>query len=151
MGKDIKPLWRKMNKEIRGVERVGSKYDKGTKNGTRKSMSSSGNDKDYRPLYKFLLKHVGENFDDVCSQIYDRIDDRERIWDIVDKQLSGDVYGRSDVCRVEESSYYSVLIIDENNNLQLKNPNLRIEHLFPSCDCCTHTFNGIPYINKYKN
>ena len=149
----IKPLWRKMNKEKSYKThdlKVGAEYDRGTKDGVKKSMNTSKyHQKDYTPLYKYLLKHVGEDFDKICSDVYPRIDDRERVWDIIDRKESHDLNGRVGLCRGGENSYYSTLIVDDNNILQIKNPELTINSLWPDCGCCTHTFNGVVYVNKY--
>ena len=51
--------------------------------------------------------------------------------------------------RVGESSYYNGLYVNEGNCLALVDPALRAEHLEPSCACCTHTFNGVPFVRKF--
>jgi hypothetical protein len=146
-----KPLWRKLNKEKSYKThdlKVGAEYDRGTKDGVKRSMHTTKHHlKDYTPLYKYLLKHVGEDFDKICSDVYPRIDDRERIWDIIDRNGSHDLHSR--VCNVGGNSYYSTLIIDEDNILQIKTPELKNSDLWPDCGCCTHTFNGVVYVNKF--
>ena len=154
MKKEVKPLWRKLSKpksyKTHDIK-VGASYDRGKKEGIQRSMHGSDKGKDYTPLYKYLQAQVGRDFDEVCSEIYPRIDDRDRIWDIVEEQKPQPSYrltGR-DYTNNGSNSYYSKLIIDENNKLQFKNPNLKIEDFYPSCDCCTHSFNGKPFINKW--
>ena len=56
---------------------------------------------------------------------------------------------KHDRVRVGESAYFSGLYIDDDNRLALVDPDLRIEDMVPSCRCCTHTFNGKPFIKKY--
>ena len=51
--------------------------------------------------------------------------------------------------RAGESSYYSKLYVDEANILRKVDPDFEVEHMEPSCACCTHTFNGIPIDKRY--
>lgn len=51
---------------------------------------------------------------------------------------------------VGESTYWSGLFIDEDNRLARVDPELRVEHLEPSCACCTHTFNGAPFVRSFR-
>jgi len=53
--------------------------------------------------------------------------------------------------RVGESSYCSGLRIDAEGRLALVDPALRNEDLQPSCRCCTHSFNGNPFVNKFPD
>lgn len=152
MNKEIKPLWKKLNKpksyKTHDVK-VGAKFDKNTKDGVKRSMSSDNRNnhwKDYTPLYKYLLKHVGEDFDKICSDIYPRIDERNEIWFIV-AERENDIRDKGYV--VVGNSYYSQLFVDENNILQKVKPELINENFYPYCDCCTHSFNGEPFVNKW--
>ena len=92
----------------------------------------------------FLLSKVGEDWDRVHSEAVSRLDNPEAIFHLVknDKNKSYVYCG--------EASIYSVLIVDENNRLQKANPNLTNEMFWPSCHCCTHTFNGKVLVNKYN-
>ncbi|WP_342345930.1 hypothetical protein [Pseudomonas palleroniana] len=52
---------------------------------------------------------------------------------------------KQDDVRTDENSYYSGLWVDEAGLLQKVNPQLTAEQMEPSCDCCTHTFNGVVF------
>ncbi len=102
--------------------------------------------RDYTPLFKFLLSKVGQDWSEVHSQAVARLDRPDPIFWIValndaDKQS---------VARAGDNSYYSGLYVDQDNRLALVDPELRLEDMKPSCSCCTHTFNGVPFIQKYE-
>jgi len=149
----IKPLYRKENTRVRAawrIHNVGSdaKYDRHTKSGMKKSMKKNvERGLDYTPLYNYLISMVGHDWNEVHSYAIARLDKPDPIGHIVIKLndiSKGDGYVRNG-----ESSYYSALYIDENNILQKVNPELKNEDLYPSCQCCTHTFNGKPLIRKW--
>ena len=153
----IKPLYRKINSttyNCTGYYYTGdAKYDKNTKKGVKKSMGKNINHGlDYTPLYKFLLSSVGENFEYVYREAMIRLkplpfNERERfIFYMIAK--NEDQIG-SGFFRVGESTYFSKLIVDEDGILQIADKSVTNETLFPSCGCCTHTFNGKLFINKY--
>ena len=155
MNKEKEPLYRKENTKTRGVcHSAGSaKYDKGTKNGVSRSMKRGINrGLDYTPLYKFLLSKVGENWSGVYSEAVSRLDSPEPINRMVVNlnNLGDRGYGKSGRVCVGNNSFYSSLYVDENNILQKVNSDLKNEDLYPSCGCCTHTFNGKPFVNKYN-
>lgn len=102
---------------------------------------------DYTPLYKFLLSKVGEDWDKVHSQAVARLDKEEPIYHLVAKIPSKK---REYVC-CDESTYYSGLYVDDDNILQKVNKDLKNEDLYPSCWCCTHTFNGTPFQKTWKD
>ena len=102
---------------------------------------------DYTPLYKFLLSKVGQDWDMIHSEAISRLDKEDPIYHLVARNE----HEKQDYVRCGESSKYSGLFVDEDNKLQLVNPNLRNEHLFPSCHCCTHTFNGTPLQKTYAD
>ena len=148
-----KPLYRKDNTKARNhINRSTehARYDRNTKEGLKRSMRpAKGNTKigrDYTPLFMFLLSKVGQKWDDIYSEAVSRLDVSDPIWYIVCRD---DEDKSVDVVRINESSYYSKLYIDEDGVLKKVNPDLTNEMLYPSCWCCTHTFNGKPYINKY--
>ena len=149
MNKDIKPLYRKVNTKARGVHHYkgsDAKYDRNTKSGVKKSMKKDvQRGLDYTPLYKFLLSKVGEDWTKVHSEAINRLDCEDPIFHLVAEDDSE----KRDYVRCGESSYYSGLYVDENNKLQKVNPNFKNEDLTPSCDCCTHTFNGKILIRKF--
>jgi hypothetical protein len=92
----------------------------------------------------YLISSVGKDWDEVYDYAIKRLDSEEQIFWIVAKS---DLDKRSYI--MTGQSYYNGLYVDENNILQKVNPNLNNEDLFPTCPCCTHTFNGKPFINKY--
>lgn len=150
MNKEIKPLYRKVNTRTHNVHHNSgsdAKYDRNTKKGVNKSLNKS--DKrglDYTPLYKFLLSKVGQDWDKIHSQAINRLDQEEPIYHLVAKTPQD----KRDYVICGESSYYSGLYIDDNNKLQLTNPDFKNEDLTPSCSCCTHTFNSKVLVKKYN-
>ena len=151
MNKDIKPLYRKVNTKARGVHHnIGhnAKTDRGKKSGIKKSMKKDvQRGLDYTPLYRFLLSKIGEDWTKIHSEAIKRLDCEEPIYHLVARNDSE----KRDYVGCDESSYYSGLYIDENNKLQKVSPNFKNEDLIPSCNCCTHTFNGKVLIRKYNS
>jgi hypothetical protein len=97
--------------------------------------------RDYTPLFRFLLSRVGKDWTDVHHEAVSRLDDEEPIFWLVART---EAEKRPSVL-LGENSYYSGLYIDENNRLAIVDPALSVEQMEPSCSCCTHTFNGIPF------
>ena len=152
MNKDIKPLYRKVNTKARGVwHNFGSdaRYSRNTKEGLRKSMSQ-GKQRglDYTPLYMFLLSKIGQDWDKIYSEVISRLPTENPIWNLMVDDKDKDKDKGYTYCG--ESSIYSTLYVDENNKLQLVNPNLKNEDFKPTCPCCTHTFNGKVLNKKFK-
>ena len=52
--------------------------------------------------------------------------------------------------RVGESTYYSSLYVDNKGLLQYVDKTIDHTTLEPTCKCCTYTFNGKRFTNKYK-
>ena len=100
---------------------------------------------DYTPLFKFLLSRRGQPWDTVFGEAKARLDRPEPIFWLV--ALPG--YERKPYVRVGESSYYSGMYVDEAGILQLVDPSLGPSSLAPSCKCCTHTFNGVPFTRSF--
>lgn len=147
-----KPLYRKVNTTAHNVGHDKSdepKYVRNTKKGiSRKMKKGVKRGLDYTPLYKFLLSKVGSDWDAIYYEAQHRLDKEEPIFWMV--SLTGEFErGGNDICRVGESTYFSRLYVDENNILQKVNPDLSIENLYPSCKCCTHSFNGEVFRNKW--
>lgn len=151
MNKDIKPLYRKVNSKAIGCKhRVGldAKNDRNTKKGMLKSMKKNDHrGLDYTPLFKFLLSKVGEDWPAVHSQAIHRLDREEPIFWLVARTEAE----KKDTVRCGESSYYSGLYVDENNKLRVVNPNLNNEDMYPTCSCCTYTWNGKRYNKTYND
>lgn len=146
-------LYRKVNKTTvcrtthDTIKNPNSKYDRGTKNGIKRSMRPlHRTGYDYTPLYRFLLSKVGKDWDEVYSEAKSRLDNEDAIFYMValhEKDMN-------DYFRSGESSFHSKLYVDDTNILQYVNPNLKNTDFDPICPCCTHTFNGKVLINKYK-
>ncbi len=150
MKKDIKPLYRKEADARNNHHRKGgdAKYDRNTKKGVSKSMKKNvQRGLDYTPLYKFLLSKVGQDWDKIHSEAISRLDKEEPIYYLVARNETE----KRDTVMCGESSRYSGLYVDENNLLQKVNPELTNEMLYPSCDCCTHTFNGVVLVKTYDD
>ncbi len=149
-----KPLYRKVNTRTRGVVHGGGDYKWSRNSKTEKASDAARgsmhagrqNGFDYTPLFKFLQSKVGENWDKVHSEAMSRLDREEPIWWMVARSPAEE---KSSVL-MGESSYYSGLKIDGDNRLALVDPELRNEDLKPRCPCCTHTFNGAPFVRKFE-
>lgn len=143
------PLFRKVNSKARGARHdtgLDFRHVRNVKRETREQVLGSmhGNKQrglDYTPLFKFLLSKVGSNWDGVYSEAVTRIDKPDPIFWLV--ALTEDQ--KKEIVRIGENSYFTGLYVDEFGMLQLVNPNIKPEDLTPSCTCCTHTLNGIPY------
>jgi hypothetical protein len=151
-----KPLYRKVNTRARGVHHdVGGEFrhDRNTKrvktsDETRGPMR--GRDDrglDYTPLFRLLMSSVGKNWDAVFGEAVSRLDRQDPIFWLV-AQTEAE---KQEVVRVGESTYFSGLFVDDKNTLQIVNPRLSVEQLTPSCACCTHTFNGVPFTRKWAS
>lgn len=143
-----KPLYRTVNTRSHSVNYyrgIGpdSKNDRNTKNGLKKSMKSRKLGLDFRPLFMFLLSKVGEKWDDIYSEAKSRLPESEG-------HVIQWIFGSGDTVRIGDNAYFSSLIVDENGILQKKS-NIGVESVYPSCDCCTHTFNGKTLTNKWAD
>jgi len=153
----IEPLFRKVNSTARGSHHNSggdAKRNRHTKKGMKKSMHGlDHHGLDFTPLYRFLLSKVGEDFNEVYSEVIGRLgsvslsDKEESIFWLIAKDENEVV--EHGYRRVGESSYFSQLLIDDNGKLQIAKPEVTNETLFPDCDCCTWTFNGKLFVNKY--
>lgn len=153
-----KPLYRKVNTRTRGVRHhTGGDYrhERNTRQEKRNEAdevsrgSMHGRTQrglDYTPLFRFLLSKVGEDWQAVHAEAISRIDREEPIFWLVARNEDEE----KPYVRVGESSYFSGLYVDENGKLAKVAPDLRNEDLRPSCACCTHTFNGVPFVNRFK-
>jgi hypothetical protein len=151
----VEPLYRKVNTRTRRVfHHYGGDYRhaRNTK-AERRSDETRGRMRrgerrglDYTPLFRFLLSKVGEDWDAVLGEASARLDRTEPIFWLVARQP----HEREDYVCLRESSYYSGLFVDDDNRLRVVNPGIGPESLAPSCPCCTHTFNGVRFVQKYK-
>lgn len=154
MAKDVRrkePLYRRVNTTAHGVHhRTGGDYrasrGKDDRSGRGSMHGTTRRGLDYTPLFRFLLSRVGEDWDAVHSEAVARLDRLEPIFWLVARTESE---RRPFVC-IGESSYYSGLMVDEAGRLALVDPGLTVEQMEPSCACCTHTFNGVPFVRTYR-
>lgn len=142
------PLYRKVNTQTHGVRHdVGGDYRTGRKGQARSDASSApmrGTHRrglDYTPLFKFLLSKVGSEWNVVYSEAISRLDRPEPIFLLVARH-GGEA---REIVRVGESSYFSGLYVDDGGVLRIVNPDLKPGDLTPSCNCCTHTLNGVRF------
>ncbi len=150
---DKQPLYRRVNTTAHGVH-----HDKGGdyRDERRRSESSEavrgsmGGRKqrglDYTPLFKFLLSKRGQPWNAVHAEASARLDRQEPIYWLV--ALPG--HERKAYVRLGESSYFSGMYVDETGILQLVDASLGPSSLTPSCKCCTHTFNGVPFTRCFS-
>jgi hypothetical protein len=148
---DKKPLYRKVNTRTWGVRRNESvahyRDQRNTKTESRREAPRGSMHPgkryglDYTPLFRFLLSRVGGHWDRIFSEAVSRLDRPDPLfWMVVIREDE-----RKDIVRLGESSYFSGLYVDEKNHLQIVNPDLKAENMTPGCQCCTHTFNGVPF------
>ncbi len=142
-----KLLYRKVNTRTHRVSHFhGGDYrdirGKDTAFGMRKGVRRG---LDYTPLFKFLLSKVGHEWDLVFSEAVSRLDKKEPIYWLVSLNREQ----AQDYVRLDESSYYSGLYVDEQGILKVTNPDINESTLRPFCKCCTHTFNGIVFEQEY--
>lgn len=148
------PLYRKVNTRTHNVQHGGGgafRYARNTKRekaneATRGSMHANRrNGRDYTPLFRFLLARVGHDWAEVHSEAVARLDTSEPIFWLVARAEAE----KKPCVRIGESSYYAGLYVDGDGKLAIVDPDLCVEHLTPSCACCTHTFNGVPFTRPY--
>lgn len=153
------PLYRKVNTRARGVHhgfggddrhtraRARDEFGEDDAPATRAGMHGRRRrGLDYTPLFRFLLARVGEPWDAVYSEVIARLDRPEPIFWLV--ALPG--RARQPYVRVGESSYYSGLYVDDEGRLRVVDPAIGPETLEPTCDCCTHTFNGARFTRPFR-
>ncbi|TPI21349.1 hypothetical protein [Mesorhizobium sp. B4-1-1] len=146
------PLYRRVNTRTHGVRHGGSdyKFSRHIKKQDKTSRGSMHGEKqhglDYTPLFRFLLSKVGQDWAEVHNQAVARLDRQDPIYWMV-AVIEAE---RKPFVRIGENSYYSGLYVDEDNRLALVDPGLRLEDMRPSCSCCTHTFNGKPFVREYE-
>lgn len=156
MNRDKKPLYRKDNKTPWGYHGNTGDDFKNIRH-TKKMKNFEGNHMgmksgksrglDYTPLYKFLLSNIGKDWNGVHKEAVSRLDKQEPIFHLVALHE----HEKRDFVYCGESSIWSGLYVDENNKLQKVNPNYTINNVYPTCTCCTFTFNGKTITNKYEN
>lgn len=111
----------------------------------KKMYPNRYNGRDYTPLFRFLLSHIGDDWTAVYREAASRLDSPDPIFWLV-AQCEAE---RRSYVRVGDASYYSGLYVDDENRLQLVAPDLRAEDMKPFCSCCTHSFNGVRFTLSY--
>ncbi len=148
------PLYRKVNTRARGVHHgTGGEY-RWTRSAApdRRERAREGSMRgterrglDYTPLFRFLLSRVGEPWEPTYREAVARLDRPEPIFWLVARSEEE----RRAAVRIGESSHYSGLYVDDDGLLAKVDPAVGPETLVPSCSCCTHTFNGVPFTRRY--
>lgn len=148
------PLYRKVNTRARHVfhDHGGDYRHRRNTEKERVSAATRGRMRgklrrglDYTPLARFLLSKVGEDWDDVFREASARLDSTEPIFWMVARQPRE----REGYVGMGETTYYSGLFVDDDNRLRKVDPTIGPETLKPSCPCCTYTFNGVRFVQKY--
>lgn len=114
------------------------------KTGRMQAVGGRTPDRDYTPLFRFLLTKVGRRWADVHREAVARLDREAPIFWMVAVNESD----RRAMIRVGEATYFSGLYVDDDGALQLVDPTLDIATMVPRCDCCTHTFNGVRFVQR---
>jgi len=149
-----KPLYRKLNTTAhgacchRGPDYAQSRNTKAERRGEKPAVAmhrGKRRGRDYTPLFRFLLSRVGEDWDVVFQEAQARLDTTEPIFWLV----ANAPHEQSAVVRVGESSYFNGLFVDEDNRLRMVDPTIGPETMEPSCACCTHTLNGVPFTRPF--
>ena len=143
-----KPLYRKVNTTAHAVrhQHGGDYRDSkhkdtaiGMRQGVRRGL-------DYTPLFRFLLSKVGSCWQEVHREAVARLDRHDPIFWLVALHLES----AQEVVRLGENAYFSCLYVDHLGILSIVNPLLNEGSMVPSCQCCTHTFNGLPFSQSFK-
>ena len=150
------PLYRPRNTTARGARRRrggdfrhqrNTKLEIGSdaKAGPMQPARGRTPDLDYTPLFRFLISKVGNPWTEVHSEAIARLDREEPIFWLVARQPAE----RTAVVRIGDSSFYSGLYVDDAGTLQLVDPTQNVATMVPGCGCCTHTFNGVPFVRPW--
>lgn len=100
---------------------------------------------DYTPLFMFLLSRIGKDWAKTYSEAVARLDRPDPIfWMVASSELD-----RKSVARIGENTYNSGLYVDENGRLAAVDPSITEHDVNPTCECCTHTFNGKRFTRPY--
>lgn len=146
------PLYRRVNTRTRGVRHGGGGEYRWSRRAKREDPTTRGSmhggqrhGLDYTPLFRFLLSRVGEDWAETYREATSRLDRPDPVFWIVARSEEE----ARPVVILGENSYFSGLRVDAEGRLALVDPSVRIEDLKPSCACCTHTFNGKPFVRKF--
>ena len=182
MNTEKKPLYRKVSKTTHnGYEHADymknprSKYSRHTKNGMPRKMATREDREgyglyDYTPLYKFLLKQEGRDWDDVWKECNERLNTTEPVhYMVVNIYKNGLVNPNYEIDREPsigvgfngkrfypgkyfcygEGASFSTMYVDENNKLQFVDKNFKRGPAYEIERRWGETFNGQLY-ETYK-
>ena len=145
------PLYRKVNTTAHGVHhRTGGDFSETrhrVSTDTSRLPMSGGTRRglDYTPLFRFLLSKVGADWDTVFSEATSRLDRTDPVFWLVALRPEDE----HEYVRTGESSYFSGLRVNAQGKLEVVNSSLGPQSLAPLCACCTHTFNGARFTQKF--
>ncbi len=149
-----KPLYRKVNTRTHGVRHGNggkAKWDRRTKpennrdylGGSMHSTHQHG--LDYTPLFRFLISRVGKPWEATHSEAVARLDTPDPIFWLVARHEDDE----RPFVRAGQSSYFSGLRVDADGVLVKVDPDVDETSIAPFCSCCTHTFNGTRFTQKF--
>jgi hypothetical protein len=148
------PLYRKVNTTAHGVHHVkggdyrdvrSSRENEATEVSREPMTGRRKRGLDYTPLFRFLLSKSGQKWDAVYREAISRLDRSEPIfWLVALRENERERYVLQG-----ESTFYSGMYVDAEGILQVVDPSLGPSSLVPSCKCCTHTFNGVPFTRPF--
>jgi hypothetical protein len=147
------PLYRRVNTRTHGVHHGDGGEYKWSRNARKEDRTNRGamhagkrRGLDYTPLFRFLLSREGEDWSNVYGEAVSRLDRPDPIFWLVARAE----HERAPFVRIGESSYYSGLYVGADNRLRRVDPDLAVDAMEPSCACCTHTFNGVPFTRRFR-
>jgi hypothetical protein len=145
------PLYRRVNTRTHGVhhDRGGDyRWSRRRDDRIHEGAMASGRKRglDYTPLFRFLLSRVGQDFDRVYGEAVARLDRPDPIFWLVARSDAE----KRPVVVTGESTWWSGLYVDGDGRLARVDPDLTVEKMVPTCPCCTHTLNGVPFVRRYE-
>ncbi|MGE0969215.1 hypothetical protein ACQFN5_04085 [Klebsiella sp. WOUb02] len=102
--------------------------------------------RDYTPLFNFLIKQIGNPWDDIFSEVCGRLDTTVPVFWLVALHE----HQQRDLVRIGDSSFYPGLFVDGNGILQQVNPSITGKDVKVTCRCCTLTYIGEPVPWMYE-
>lgn len=154
-----------------------SRYSRHTKSGIRRGMNTQQDSRghglyDYTPLFRFLLKQEGRDWDEIWRECKSRLNTTEPIhYMVLNINKNGLVNNNIPILGIEsstidwkgreladslkkcfrcgEGSYYSTMYVDENNKLQFVDKDYKLGPNYEMERRWGETFNGELY-ETYK-
>lgn len=91
---------------------------------TKSKHGDQGEGYDYTPMFKFVLKHIGEDVDKIYSEVCRRTNERGKyLFNVLVSRKPKDEL--NPLLRLGETSFWSQLYVDENNKIQKVEPNMQ--------------------------